>query len=182
MRSVSTAALTLFYFDVRFLGLSQDNNHHPTFSSTPFTNGIPKGGTFRVHRGKCLILRTFQCNNWDFIHSSLWTLHCPTLVQWSPQKCRRSRGNELHSTSHSHSAGGMACARPQHLLLALVWGFQTPGSWFTHHTPKLRTRVERPSPPTFPHFQLFPRSSKRVITPRRPLPEGDNTKSPPNSG
>lgn len=32
MRSVSIAALTLFYFDGRFLGLSSDSNHHPTLS------------------------------------------------------------------------------------------------------------------------------------------------------
>lgn len=32
MRSVSIAALT-FYFDVRFLGLHSDSNHHPTLSS-----------------------------------------------------------------------------------------------------------------------------------------------------
>lgn len=31
-RAVSIAARTLFYFAVRFLGLSSDSNHHPTLS------------------------------------------------------------------------------------------------------------------------------------------------------
>lgn len=35
MRSVSKAAVTLFYFDVKFLGLSSKSNHHHPALSPP---------------------------------------------------------------------------------------------------------------------------------------------------
>lgn len=126
MRSVSVAALTLFYFDVRFLGLSSDSNHHPTLSPPhPSQMEFRKEALSRLTMGNGSSWEHFsammEISSTPPSEPSLWTLWtdpCPSLAQGFPRESRERQRNELPSTSHSLSSPGTACALPRHPLVA----------------------------------------------------------------
>lgn len=154
----SCSNLVLFWREISWPGLRQQPPPH-TFSSTPFANGIPKGGTSRVHHGKWLILRTFQCNDWDFIHSSPWTLHCPSLTQWFPRESRETSSIPPATASPPRGWPGHCLGSGKR---ASSKRFQTPRAVFTHPQPQVKDLTALPSPPTFPILNCFLRAIRMI--------------------
>lgn len=148
MHSVSGAALTLFYFNMRFLGLREQPPPTPHFLLHTLYKWNSERRHFRVHHGKWLILRTFQCNG-DFTHSSPRTPHCPALAQRFPRNPEEGRERCSIPSPASPPEPGLRTASPR---APRGPGRTRPDTALLHSpsTPRVRISAGRSSPPTVP--------------------------------
>lgn len=119
------------------------------------------GRHFPVHHGKCLILRTFRGNNWDFIYSSLWTLLCPIPCPVISSGIQRKAGK----SAPFHKPQPLFPKDDGLGILCSPWCGECI-YLFIHPQPRLRNPAGRSSAPAYPILDaLLPAAKKWKIYP-----------------
>lgn len=159
MCSVSVIALTLFYFDMRFLGLIPDSNHHPTLSPPhPSQMEFQKVGS----RHFCFILE-FILGHSVLEHSSGQQSRFPRLLPLTavsdPVISPRAWGGQGNNLGPKQPLpAGMACELPW-VAWRLSVRRQLLGTKLLVY-PGLRAPAQAALTADLTHLKLFPLGSR----------------------